>query len=83
LCVIGFTVKSGHGQAPTPQDDKAIHQASQQAVAVYTDAVNKGNLPALAAFWAPDAEYIDEKGTHAKGRDAIAALFKAPTEAQP
>jgi uncharacterized protein (TIGR02246 family) len=76
LCVIGFTVKSGDGQAPTPQDDKAIHKAIQQAVTAYTDAVNKGNLPAIAAFWASDAEYIDEKGKENKGREAITALFK-------
>jgi uncharacterized protein (TIGR02246 family) len=76
LCLIGFTVKSGDGQAPSPQDDKAIHQAIQQAVAAYADACNKGDLAAVTAFWAADAEYIDEKGTVSKGRDAISALFK-------
>jgi uncharacterized protein (TIGR02246 family) len=76
LCLMGFMVKSDDGQAPSPQDDKAIHQAIQQAVAAYAEACNKGNLPAIATVWATDAEYIDEQGTVTKGRNAIAALFK-------
>jgi uncharacterized protein (TIGR02246 family) len=76
VCLLGLTVKSGDGQVPAPQGDKAIHQAIQQAVASYADACNKGNLAAVAAVWASDAEYIDEAGTVTQGRDAIAALFK-------
>jgi uncharacterized protein (TIGR02246 family) len=77
LCLLGLAVRSGDGQAPVPAaDDKAIQQAIQQSVTAYADAVNKGNLAALSAFWAPDADYIDEKGTVTKGRDAITALFK-------
>jgi uncharacterized protein (TIGR02246 family) len=67
------TDHSGGGQPAAGGGDE---QAIRQAVAAYAEAFNKGDLTALAAFWAPDAEFIDESGAVTKGRDAIAALFK-------
>jgi uncharacterized protein (TIGR02246 family) len=64
--------KSGQGQPPAGGAEQAI----RQAVAAYADAFNKGDLAALSAFWAPDAEYIDEAGTAYKGREAITTLFQ-------
>jgi len=66
------TTRNGEGQAPATDDERAI----RQAVAAYADAFNKGDLAALAAFWAADAEYVAEDGTITKGRDAIAGLFR-------
>jgi uncharacterized protein (TIGR02246 family) len=51
-------------------------QAIRQALAAYTDAINKADLDALMSLWASRAEYIDEKGTVTKGRTAIRELFK-------
>jgi uncharacterized protein (TIGR02246 family) len=68
-----FVTHYSGGQPAAAGDDE---QAVRQAVAAYAEAFNKGDLAALAAFWAPDAEFIDESGTVTKGRDAIAALFK-------
>jgi uncharacterized protein (TIGR02246 family) len=76
VCLLGLTVRSGDGQAPAGKDDPAITKAIGQAVAAYAEVFNKGDLKALGAVWAEDAEYIDENGTVTKGRDAIAALFK-------
>jgi uncharacterized protein (TIGR02246 family) len=67
-----FFARSGESQTPATSDEQAI----RQIVAGYGDAFNKGDLDALMAIWAPDAEYIDESGKVTKGRDGIAALFK-------
>jgi uncharacterized protein (TIGR02246 family) len=48
----------------------------RQASAAYMEALNKGELDAIVAFWAPDADYVDESGKMTRGREAIAALFK-------
>jgi uncharacterized protein (TIGR02246 family) len=66
------SARNGEGQASATDDERAI----RQAVAAYADAFNKGDLAALAAFWAADAEYVAEDGTITKGRDAIAGLFR-------
>jgi uncharacterized protein (TIGR02246 family) len=59
------------------QDNRASdEQAIRKAGAAYVDAMNKGDLSALMAFWAPDADYIDESGKQTKGKEAITALFK-------
>jgi uncharacterized protein (TIGR02246 family) len=51
-------------------------EAIRKAAADYLEAMNKGDREAVLAFWAPDADYVDESGKTTKGRDAIAALFK-------
>jgi uncharacterized protein (TIGR02246 family) len=58
--------------APVP-DQSASLRAS---VVAYCDAFNKGDVQAVAAFWAPDAEYTNESGTEIKGRAAITGLFR-------
>jgi uncharacterized protein (TIGR02246 family) len=70
--LLGLTVHGDEGRTPTTDDGQAI----RKAVAAYGDAINKGDLAALSAAWAPDAEYIDEKGSVTRGHDAIVALFK-------
>jgi uncharacterized protein (TIGR02246 family) len=65
-------VNSDEGQTSAAHDEQAI----RQTVTAYANAFDKGDLDALAAVWAPDAEYISEKGTVTKGRAAIANLFK-------
>ncbi|MCX6874461.1 MAG: SgcJ/EcaC family oxidoreductase [Verrucomicrobia bacterium] len=55
----------------------AIHQTAEAFVAAF----HKGDAKALAAFWTPDGDYIDETGRTIKGREAIeqtyAELFAA------
>jgi uncharacterized protein (TIGR02246 family) len=62
---------SGQGQAPASGE-----QAVRKAVAAYIEAMNKGDLDAIMAYWAPDADFIDEAGKTTRGHDAIRALFK-------
>lgn len=63
---------------PAPQQPAASagEQAIRKAFAAYLEAMNKGDLDAVLAFWAADADYIAESGQMTRGRDAIAALFK-------
>jgi uncharacterized protein (TIGR02246 family) len=65
---------TGTGTTTAPATDQAA--AIRKAVAEYCDAFNKGDVQAIAAFWAPDAEYTNETGTETKGRAAITALFR-------
>jgi uncharacterized protein (TIGR02246 family) len=62
---------SGQGQAPGT-DEQAVRKAN----AAQLEAINKGDLDGVMAFWAPDADYIDEAGKTTRGQDAIKARFK-------
>jgi uncharacterized protein (TIGR02246 family) len=41
----------------------------------FIGAFNKGNAKAVAAFWTPDAMYVDQVGREHKGRAAIEQLY--------
>jgi len=60
------------GAAGSTTDEQAVRKAS----AGYLEAMNKGDLEARLAFWAPDAEYVNEAGKVTRGREALAALLK-------
>jgi uncharacterized protein (TIGR02246 family) len=62
---------SGQGQAPT-SDEQAVRKAAADHLA----ALNKGDLDGVMAYWAPDADYIDETGKTTRGREALTALVK-------
>ncbi|HET6573171.1 MAG TPA: SgcJ/EcaC family oxidoreductase [Fimbriiglobus sp.] len=49
----------------------------KETIAGYTAAFNKGDVAAVAAFWAEDAEYHSDDGTVARGRAAVADRFKS------
>jgi uncharacterized protein (TIGR02246 family) len=51
-------------------------QAIRKAAAAYVEAMNKGDLNAVMAFWTSDADYIDESGKATRGKEALTALFK-------
>ena len=44
--------------------------------AAFIAAFNKGDARAVAAFWAPDATYVDQAGREHKGREAIQQLYE-------
>jgi uncharacterized protein (TIGR02246 family) len=44
--------------------------------AAFIEAFNKGDARALAAFWAPDATYVNQVGREYKGREAIEQLYE-------
>jgi len=59
-----------------PEGKNADEQAIRKAGAGHVEAMNKGDLNALMAFWTPDADYIDEAGKVTRGKDGLTALFK-------
>ena len=44
--------------------------------AAFIAAFNRGDARAVAAFWAPDATYVDQAGREHKGREAIEKLYE-------
>jgi len=58
--------------APTPANRQAEVTAMAEA---FVEAFRKGDAQAMAAFWAPDADYIDLNGREVQGRDAIVADY--------
>jgi uncharacterized protein (TIGR02246 family) len=57
---------------PAQGDEQAVRKAAEALAAAF----NKGDLDAITALWAPDADYVDEAGKSFKGRAAIGAAFK-------
>jgi uncharacterized protein (TIGR02246 family) len=66
---------------PAPRASDPANEAEEQVIeknrAAYVKAFNAGDAKALAAFWAPDGEFVDADGKSFKGRDAIAKEFAA------
>jgi AcrR family transcriptional regulator len=58
-------------QVPTPGTDAAL----RHLVSSYSDAVNRGDIPAWTKAWADDATW-SPAGTKIKGRTAIVAAFQ-------
>jgi uncharacterized protein (TIGR02246 family) len=73
LAAILLVIPALSGQEKAPANDE---QAVRQASAAHLAALNKGDLDGVMAFWAPDADYIDEAGKATRGHDALKALFK-------
>jgi uncharacterized protein (TIGR02246 family) len=69
--LLGIPALSGQAQAPS-SDEQAVRKAS----AAFTEALSKGDLDALMAYWAPDADFINEAGKATRGQEALTALFK-------
>jgi uncharacterized protein (TIGR02246 family) len=60
------------GSEAKPAGEADIRKANTD----YAAAQAAGDLDAVMAFWAADADYIDEAGKQTKGADGIAGLFK-------
>ena len=67
------------GQAPVavPPAAAADEKAIGKIRAAYVKAFNAGDARALAAFWAPDGEFVDSEGRSFRGRNAIEKEFTA------
>jgi uncharacterized protein (TIGR02246 family) len=67
-----LTAASALGQAG---NNKQAEEALMQKAKAFAATFAKGDAEALAGFWAPDGEYIDETGHLVQGRKAIAKAF--------
>jgi ketosteroid isomerase-like protein len=55
-------------QEPRAQDkDESVSRRREAFIETY----NRGDARAVAGFWAPDADYVDEDGHAYKGREAM------------
>jgi uncharacterized protein (TIGR02246 family) len=60
------------GQAPGPDEEKAV----RTAVESYTAAFNKGDLDGLLSHVAADADFVNDSGKDYKGKASLAELLK-------
>jgi uncharacterized protein (TIGR02246 family) len=71
----GSFVASGKSPADSAETQEKGHAANGRGAA-FIEAFNKGDATAVAAFWAPDATYVDQVGREHKGRAEIERLFQ-------
>ena len=78
LLLVACPVWAGEAKAASP-DEKAQAERAKALV----EAFNRGDARALAEFWTPDGDYMDELGHHYKGRKAIEEDKKQRLKANP
>jgi uncharacterized protein (TIGR02246 family) len=61
--------------------DQEKQDAAKERRASFITAYDRGDAKAVAAFWAPDATYVDEDGIEYQGRSAIEKLYEKLFEA--
>jgi uncharacterized protein (TIGR02246 family) len=67
------------GRLPAGAQERQAEENEQPAKgrrAAFIAAFNKGDAQAVAAFWTPDATYVDQVGREYKGRTAIEQLYE-------
>src|SRR5215471_6126836 len=67
------------GNLPADAEGRKAEEKEQPAKGRRADfiaAFNKGDARAVAAFWTPDATYVDQAGREYKGREAIQQLYE-------
>ncbi len=72
----GIASTQAQQQATASTDEQAIRKNLDN----YCDAFNRGDVDAVIAYWADDANYVDDQGNAHRGHQAIAALFKDSSE---
>lgn len=72
LAILRFA--GGSAIAETAKSDAAEAAILKHAQA-FVDAFAKADAKALAAFWTPDGDYVDQTGRRLKGRDEIEKAF--------
>src|SRR5262249_4435908 len=81
-----FGLIAGVGKSPAqPDKPKAKGKetlAHGKRAQEFLAAFHKGDAKAVAAFWTPDGDYVDQSGRHFKGRAAIEKLYARVFAAQ-
>jgi uncharacterized protein (TIGR02246 family) len=76
LAVGGFVAA---GRLPAGAEERQADEKDRPATgrrAEFIAAFNRGDAKAVAAFWTPDATYVDQVGREYKGRTAIEQLYE-------
>jgi uncharacterized protein (TIGR02246 family) len=63
---------SARAEKPKSSPEEAALQKRAEA---FVEAFNKGDAKAVAAFWTPEGDLVDQDGHHFKGRKAIEELY--------
>ncbi len=71
VCTMWF-VPAIVGQEKLSDDEQALRKRA----ADFIEAFNKGDAVAVAAFWTPDGDYVDQAGHALRGRKAIESAFR-------
>jgi uncharacterized protein (TIGR02246 family) len=69
---IGLTMAFGQRPVAATGDEESIRKTIETYVAAY----NKGDLDAVMSNWADGAEFVNEDGVAARGKEAVANLFR-------
>jgi uncharacterized protein (TIGR02246 family) len=75
LPALGIALAILPGHAGEPKGNAKDKEAIAKCAAAFLDAFHKGDAKALAAFWTPNGEFIDQTGKHIKGRKALEKAF--------
>jgi uncharacterized protein (TIGR02246 family) len=65
------TIPAG-AEEPKAQESPPAKERRAAFIAAY----NRGDAKAVAAFWTPDATYLDQDGREHKGREAIEKVYE-------
>ena len=80
VLVAGGLVADGRAPADAEAGKAAAKEQKEQPAkarrAAFIAAFEKGDAKAVAAFWTPDATYVDQVGREYKGRAAIEQLYE-------
>jgi hypothetical protein len=66
-----FAFMNGSATAVAADADAQQIADITDSAKAFVDAFHKGDAKAVAAFWMPDGDYVDEHGRILKGRKAI------------
>jgi len=76
LAVVAVSVFCRSVLAQQPQENPQEEAALLKGAEAFVEAFHKGDAKAVAAFWTPDGDYMDQTGKHLKGRQAIEEAFQ-------
>jgi uncharacterized protein (TIGR02246 family) len=76
VLVVPLCLAVGKGTAEKETKNAKEGDALFERAKAFVAAFDKGDAQAVASFWAPDGDYIDQSGKRIKGRAEIAKAFE-------
>jgi uncharacterized protein (TIGR02246 family) len=80
VVVLPFSPIPGIGLAPArseePKGEEKVELSKGKRAQAFLAAFNRGDARAVAAFWTPDGDYVDQVGHKHKGRAALEKLYE-------
>ncbi len=75
VAVLGVALVAAVGELPAQPESGKPALGKGKRAQEFIAAFNRGDAKAVAGFWAPDAEYVDQIGGTVKGRAALEKLY--------